>query len=271
MIMLGNFVVSLKEAIIAGILQGILEWLPISSEGNLLIFLNGLLGLEATDTLLFVIFLHLGTGLSALFYFRREIVLIILARDRETKLTLYRLILITLITGIIGFPIFYFLSISPYLGEILLGITGLALIITGLMQKNRGSKGHKKLQELNWSETIGLGIVQGLAIIPGFSRSGATTSFLLFRNFKGEDAIRFSFLMSIPASFAAVFGMLLINNYTITIEAVISLLSTIIVGYFTIDLLIKVAEKISFWQICLVLGIISIFAFIPSLAKLTVT
>jgi undecaprenyl-diphosphatase len=264
-------VVSLKEAIIAGILQGILEWLPISSEGNLVIFLNGLLGLEATDTLLFVIFLHLGTGLSALFYFRREIISIILARNRETRLTLYRLILITLVTGIIGFPIFYFLSVSPYFGETLLGITGLALIFTGLIQKNRGSKGYKQLQELNWSETIGLGIVQGIAIIPGFSRSGATTSFLLFRDFKGEDAIRFSFLMSIPASFAAVFGMLLIDNYTISTEAVISLLSTIIVGYFTIDLLIKVAGKISFWQICLVLGIISIFAFLPSLAKLTIT
>ena len=266
--LIGNSVVSLQEALIAGILQGILEWLPVSSEGNLVIFLSGLIGLEPSETLSFVIFLHIGTGLAALFYFRKEVVSILSMRTEESRIKLFKLILITIITGLVGFPIFLFLSLSPLIGEVLLGLTGLALILTGLLQKNSEKRGFRQIQELSWYETLGLGLVQGLSIIPGLSRSGVTTSLLLFRNYEGKHAFRFSFLMSIPASFAAGLGMMIINDFSVSPEALLSLISSTVVGYLSIDILIKIAERTRFWKICILLGIIAIIAFVPSLIHL---
>jgi undecaprenyl-diphosphatase len=261
-------VVSLQESLIAGILQGVLEWLPISSEGNLVILLSGLLGLEHSEVLSFVIFLHLGTGIAALIYFREEVISILSMRTEQDKIILFKLVLITLLTGLIGFPIFIFLSLSPLVGEVFLGLTGIALIFTGLIQKNSENKGLRRIQELSWYEAVGLGIVQGLSIIPGLSRSGVTTSLLLFRNYEGEDTFRFSFLMSIPASFAAGLGMMVIRDFSVSTEAFLSLISSAIVGYISIGVLIKIAERIRFWKICIMLGIIAIIVFLPTFLHL---
>ena len=74
---------SLIEPIVIGLLQGILEWLPISSQGNLVIYLITFLGYKETETLNTAIFLHLGTGLAALLYFRKDVVNIIIAEKKE--------------------------------------------------------------------------------------------------------------------------------------------------------------------------------------------
>jgi undecaprenyl-diphosphatase len=259
--------VSIIEALIAGTLQGLLEWLPVSSEGNLVILLGGFLGLEAGETLRLAVFLHIGTGLAALIYYRKDVKNIILTKTPADRILLYRLILITFLTGFIGFPIYLYLSISIILGESLLALTGLALIVTGLMQRKSRLNGYKEVYELDWQETIFLGIVQGLAIIPGLSRSGITTSLLLFRNYRVTEAFRISFLMSIPSSFAAGFGMMIIESYALSLEATLSLLTSLIVGYFTIHTLLKTAKKTSFWKICLGLGVIAFLAFIPSLVS----
>lgn len=265
MALVSNSVVSLQEAVIAGILQGILEWLPLSSEGNMVIYLSGFLGLDSAETLGFAVFLHIGTGIAALVYFRYEVASLIRMQNKEHKMLLHKLAIITLVTGMVGLPIFFLLSLPHFIGETLLCITGVALIITGFMQRNLGGQGLKDYKNLNWIETLGLGIVQGLSIIPGLSRSGVTTSLLLFKNYQVKEAFRLSFLMSIPASFAAGLGMILINNYAITSHHLISLFSTIVVGYLSIDLLLKVAEKTSFWKICIIMGGIALLAFLTSL------
>jgi undecaprenyl-diphosphatase len=262
---LGYSVVKLLETIIAAIFQGILEWLPVSSEGNLVIYLQGIVGMEATETLQLSIFLHIGTGLAAFIYFRKDLQSLLIMRNKIQKDIFIKLVIITILTGLVGLPIFLYLSFSTFLGEALLGLTGVALILTGSLLKNRGFVGQKDIQKLDWYETLGLGIVQGLSIIPGISRSGITTSFLLFRNYKGSEALRFSFLMSIPASFSAGFGMILIESYIITIESLLSLFLTFIVGYISIGVLLRIAEKTSFQKICIALGGIALLAFIPTL------
>ncbi|MCW4051062.1 MAG: undecaprenyl-diphosphate phosphatase [Candidatus Bathyarchaeota archaeon] len=256
--------VSVTEAVIIGVIQGILEWLPVSSEGNLSLFLVSFLGLEVTETLGLAVFLHIGTGFAALIYYRRIVYNILVGSTEQDRDMRLRLIVMTGLTGLVGLPIYLLLNVSVILGESLLVLTALALIVTGLMQRNRPNTGKRDQTSLNWPETIILGLLQGLAIIPGLSRSGITTTMLLIRDYKGNEAFNISFLMSIPASFAAGFGLLLIESFQPTSEALIAVIVSAIIGYITIDALLKIAEKTSFWKICVALGGATLFAYIPN-------
>ena len=255
---------SLLDSIIIGFLQGLLEWLPVSSEGNLVIVLVGVFGLSAEETISTAIFLHIGTGLSALVYFRKEVYDILIGRTADQADLRLKLFLITLLTGLVGFPIYMWLNISLAIGEILLALTGLALIITGLIQRQAAQQDQTG-SELTWPISLILGTAQGLAIIPGLSRSGLTTSIMLFKNFTGEEAFRISFLMSIPASFAAAFGMMLVDGFTPDPLAAFSALIAAIVGYIAIDALLSLARRISFWKICIGLGAVAVLAWLPNL------
>ena len=257
--------VSLLEAAVVGVLQGILEWLPVSSEGNLTLFLVSVLGLDPSETLGLTVFLHIGTGLAALVYYRKESWDILVGAtegDRDTRL---RLLVITGLTGAVGLPIYFYLHVSTSVGEVLLSLTGLALVATGLMQKRVNVTGKRDASNLSWPETMALGVLQGLAIIPGLSRSGVTTSTMLLRGLRSDEAFNFSFLMSIPASFAAGFGLMLIDGFQVTTGAVMAVVVSAIVGYMSIGFLIGYAEKTSFWKICVGLGALALLAWVPSL------
>ena len=255
---------SLIESIIIGILQGLLEWLPVSSEGNLVIVLVGVFGLSAEETISTAIFLHMGTGLAALLYFRKEVIEILIGRTADQADLRLKLFIITMLTGLVGFPIYMWLNISLAIGEILLALTGIALIITGLLQRE-ASRQEQTGSELTWPISIILGAAQGLAIIPGLSRSGLTTSIMLFKNFTGEEAFKISFLMSIPASFAAAFGMMLVDDFSPDPLAAFSALIAAIVGYLAIDALLRLARRVSFWKICIGLGALAVLAWLPNL------
>jgi undecaprenyl-diphosphatase len=255
---------SVIAAVITGFLQGILEWLPVSSEGNLVILLSQLFGYSVEETLNTAIFLHLGTGVAALIYFREQVFGILTMSTHENKDMFYKLLAMTLLTGLVGFPIFMFLNISVAIGEALLALTGIALIITGLLQRE-ATKYRKEGAELSWNLSILLGLAQGLAIIPGLSRSGLTTSIMLFRDFHGEEAFRTSFLMSIPASFAAAFGLILVKGFQPDQYSALAALVAGIVGYLTIGRLLAIAQRIRFWKICIGLGALAIIAWLPNL------
>ena len=257
--------VSPIEATIIGVIQGVLEWLPVSSEGNLTLFLVSVIGLDPSETLGLAVFLHLGTGLAALLYYRQESWSILSGateRHREMRL---RLFMMTGLTGAVGLPIYVYLNVSTVVGEALLALTGLALIATGLMQKSKDVAGERDATSLSWPETLALGVLQGLAIIPGLSRSGITTSAMLMRGLRSEEAFNLSFLMSIPASFAAGFGLMLIDGFQVTGGAVIAVVVSAVVGYASISALISYAEKTSFWKICVSLGALALLAWAPSL------
>lgn len=257
---------SIIASIIAGLLQGLLEWLPVSSEGNMVILLTQLFGYGAEETLNTSIFLHIGTGLAALMYFREQVLNILLMKTPADRDMFYRLFVLTGLTGLVGFPIFMFLNVSASIGETLLALTGVALILTGLLQRE-ASKSSKKESELSWPLTILLGVAQGFAIIPGLSRSGLTTSIMLFKNFDGEEAFRISFLISIPASFAAVLGLMLVNGFHPDAYSGLAALVAAIVGYLTIGRLLFLARKMSFWKICVSLGALAIVAWLPNLVS----
>jgi undecaprenyl-diphosphatase len=257
--------VSLLEAAIIGALQGVLEWLPVSSEGNITLFLVSVLGLDPSETLGLAVFLHLGTGLAALVYYRKEswdILIGATERDKDMRL---RLFVMTGLTGVVGLPLYMYLNVSASVGGALLALTGLALITTGLMQKREEVTGKRDASSLSWPETMALGVLQGLAIIPGLSRSGVTTSTMLLRGLRSDEAFNVSFIMSIPASFAAGLGLMLINGFQMTTGAVVAVAVSAVVGYMTIGALTGFAQKTSFWKICVGLGSLTLLAWAPNL------
>jgi len=252
------------QSIIIGLFQGLLEWLPISSEGTMGLVLIKVFRLPVGETLSRAIFLHFGTGLSALIYFRDEIIKIFRADTEEYNDLRLKLFIMTMLTGIVGFPLYMWLDVSVRYGELLLALTGLALIVTGLVQRQAYQQNHSGA-ELSWPLSIVLGSVQGLAIIPGLSRSGLTTSIMLYKEFTAEEAFKISFLMSIPASFAAVFGMMLVKGFEPDPFSALSAFVAAVIGFITIDTLLKVARRFSFWKICVILGVLAILGWMPIL------
>jgi len=258
------------ESIIFGTLQGILEWLPISSQGNLVLVMMGIFGYSVKKALEFSIFLHLGTLLAVLIYFRKDIKEILLGlkssklefRNNKEKKIISFLIISTIVTGLIGYPLFKILIVSTFKGEIFIGLVGVALIFTGILQKIAASKKKtlKTKQNLSFKDSLLLGLAQGLSIIPGISRSGITTSTFLFLGYKAEDALRLSFLMSIPAVLAAEIGLKIIEGMaTINMaNASIGLLFSFLFGILTIHFFLKIAKTVNFWLFCLILGAIAL-------------
>jgi undecaprenyl-diphosphatase len=113
---------------------------------------------------------------------------------------------------------------------------------------------------------LSLGVVQGLSAIPGLSRSGVTTTALLLKGYPGEEALRLSFLMSIPASFAAAAGLALIEGAPpMDTGILLALAASFISALVSIDLLIKLAQRTRFWKLCVVLGLIALVAVLPYL------
>lgn len=256
---------SILEAVSIGILQGILEWLPVSSEGNLVLIINQIFGVEPFDAFFYSIFLHIGTGTAALIYFRKDVLGIFLARNEQCKNLRRDIFIITFITGLVGFPIYMFLEISTKFGETLIAIIGLALIITGLIQKNIQDTGLRKYDSLTLIETVVLGFVQGLSVIPGISRSGITISTLLFMKYKGKTAFKLSILMSIPVSYASTLGLYLIKKPSIDSGILISLIVTLIIGYLSINSMLKLAQRLHFWKFVVVMGLIALLSYLPNM------
>jgi undecaprenyl-diphosphatase len=246
-------------AIIAGIIQGIFEWLPISSQGNLLgIFV--FLGQNPAEALKLAIMLHIGTLLAAIIYFRKEIREILKWEDKESKELGKFLIIATLATAITAIPAFLILESILLQGiEFVLLALAILLIITGALQLFKKVKGKG---ELNFKNAIFTGLGQGFSVLPGVSRSGTTTAVLAFTGFKPEKAFRVSFLMSIPAILLAELGYGLLKGFVINEFAIIALFVSFIIGFLSMDLLIKFAKKINFAYFCFVLAILYIIAFL---------
>lgn len=256
---------TLSEAIIIGILQGLLEWLPVSSRGNVIFLITSLMNLPLSDTLQLSIFVHFGTGFAAILYFRKEIINILLRKNLGYHKIFVFLLISTLITGMIGAPIYILIEETLIYGELILAITGISLIINSFIQK-KAKLEIDQVKAPNIKDSVILGFIQGFSAIPGLSRSGLTMSTLLFRGFSAEDAFKLSFLMSIPVSIGASLGSLIIkSNFIFDQNILATLFSSFIIGYLSIDILLKLARRIKFWKTCLLLGIIMITIYLIGL------
>lgn len=261
------------QAVLLGIIQGITEWFPVSSSGHLVLSKN-YLGIEPSLT--FDVFVHFGSAAVILFIFRKEVKRVLVAffssvaESKEeglssfTKTSYRKLALFIIIgsipTGILGLIISGFyegpLSEPLFVGTALL-ITGLVLITTKFYH------GERPQNDMNTMDALIIGTMQGLAAVPGISRSGFTISSSLIRGLKREVAARYSFLLFLPAITAA--GLLKLNDLGSTsIEYVPLLIGTataMLVGYITIKALLSLIQKGKFYAFsiyCFIVGMLVI-------------
>ncbi len=165
-----------------------------------------------------------------------------------------------------GLPIFLVVRGASTYGEALLALTGTALIVTGLVQKGAQTEGARTSESLESSDGVILGLVQGLSAVPGLSRSGLTTSALLIRNYSGEESFRISFIMSVPAVFAAAVGLMYLEGAPpLESGLLISLVSSFFSAYLSIDVLLRVARRVRFWGLCVFLGTLAILPLVAYL------
>ena len=259
------------QQIVLGIIQGITEWIPISSEGFLLLVSSNFFGEINLELFLRqALFLHLGTFFAALIYFRKEVKeLFDGAMDYkhsspETKRTLRFLLIATFVSGILGLAIINFLDLVqiqklPLTSASINFLIGFLLIITGFLQIKSSSAGYKREYHLNNSDGVILGIAQGVAIFPGLSRSGLTVSSFLFRNFNETTALKLSFIMSLPI---VLIGNLVLNFRDLVFikEMFFGFLLAFVFGLLTIHLLMEFSRKVRFGYFVVFFGLLAIIA-----------
>jgi undecaprenyl-diphosphatase len=233
--------------IILGILQGVFEWLPVSSEGVVALasqFLN--INANPID---FALFAHSGTLLAALIYFRKDWREVLTFKNKSL---LKFLIISTTISLLIGF-IMYNTVRSVAFGAGFLLLMGFGLLATAFFNKS------KRKFNLNLTQlALFSGLLQGFAVIPGPSRSGSTIFSLSLGDMKPSQILRISYMMSVPVVLASSVYVGL-KDFSLALESWPTLVFSFIIGIATLDFLIKISQKINFFKFALIFGILCLF------------
>ena len=245
------------SSIIIAIIQGMTEWLPISSSGHILLF-EKMLGYSGG--LDFEIALHFGTLMAVFLYFRKEIINI--SRDffslkwktENGKLGVF-LALGTIPAAILGF------LASNYFDSVLSDfiLLGMGFLVTGVLLLIVGFTNGSSKVKLNWKKSFIIGSAQAVAILPSISRSGSTIASGVLLGLDEKKAMRFSFLLSIPAILGA--SVLQWGNNPFPISFLIPIIVSFLIGLMTIHLCFKylLTKRKNFrWFgiYCILLGIV---------------
>lgn len=241
---------SILQGILLGLLQGIAEFLPVSSSGHLLVLRN-IMGLENVP-LLFDILLHMATLAVVIFVFRKMIGSLIVSLwrwiirkpaegDKKNMFYILWILVATFITGVIG--IFY--TKSDFEGN--LTVAGICFIVTGLLLIAVSCIKENDRGDVTWKSSLAAGFFQGLGTLPGISRSGSTIAGSLFLGVSREKATEFSFILSIPA----ILGALLLDlkdagdlAAAVSVPVLLAaILAAVVAGFFSIILLKKLVKQ----------------------------
>ncbi|MDO5832693.1 MAG: undecaprenyl-diphosphatase UppP [Methanobrevibacter sp.] len=263
------------QAIIIGVVQGLTEFLPVSSSAHL-VFAHNILNVESS--LAFDVFLHLGTLIAVVWYFRYDILKMLKSwwlslgdllqgrfmqgfREDPYKRLAWYVILATIPVGIVG-VLFEDAVDSLFAGA--LYVPAFFLFVTGtiLYLSQRMPGGNINLHNITKKEALFMGLGQACAVLPGLSRSGTTISAGLVAGLDKEFAAKFSFILSIPAIFGAfVFqlkdiGSAMDANF---LPILLGFVASIIAGYFAIKWMLDLIKNKSldiFAYYCWIVGIV---------------
>lgn len=254
------------KSLLLGIIQGLTEFLPVSSSGHLEIFKVFLdFSYDSTNSLFFTLIVHLATAISAIIYFWKDVKEIIVSlinfkKDENTFFAFY--ILVSMIPA--GLAGYFFESEINYLFNGNLMLVGFMLILTYLILylSDRFNNSSKRL---NLKSSLIIGVTQALAILPGISRSGATIGTSIFLGLNRDIAAKFSFLMVVPIIFGSSLKIILdneieFNNNNIS-NYLVGFSSALISGYYACKwmiIFVKRSKLIYFSIYCLLIGVLSI-------------
>ncbi len=261
---------------ILGVVQGVSEWLPVSSKTQVIIVSTLLFGLTFSQGYTLGLFLEFGTFFAAVVYFWKELLLVFKAIVGKGgpggRLLLKYLLIVTVITGIMGIAIYKAVeSVNPgsAVGVPMI-ILGVVLIADGLFIRYSRSHitPHKSLQDMKLKELLFIGFAQGLSAFPGVSRSGTTVSAMLVLGTDTKEAFRLSFLALIPASIGATLVTLLFSKSSIATGTgvlslpviAVALVVTFVVGSLMIRWLLRVAAHEKITTLVFILGILAILS-----------
>lgn len=286
---------SLLQSILMGLIQGLTEFLPVSSSGHLALF-KILFDVNTETGLLFDVMLHVGTLVAICIVYYKDIIRLVIEfigmlidggynlvtwmQKRRGKDGAYRhviynsyrkmvmlVIVSTIPTGIIGYV---GADLVTAASEVLI-VPGICLIITAalLFVCDRIPEGHKKPKQTSYANAFIIGICQGVATLPGLSRSGTTITACVLNGLDRRFAVKYSFIMSIPA----ILGAMVLQLKDIGSEALMStdlihyaigMAVAAVVGYICIKTMLVIVKKrkFKFFSIyCLIVGIVSIIGY----------
>ena len=288
------------QAVLMGIIQGLTEFLPVSNSGHLAL-INGIFGVETDGGILFEVLLHVATLAAVCAVYYKDIIRIVLdffaickdvcinigrffknisAINRQEYVQIcttphrklvVMLIISTIPTGIMG--VLLDDVVEAVSGNLL--IVGLCLLGTGgiLFLSDLIENGSKKQKDANFGDSLIVGITQGFAVLPGLSRSGTTITGCLLCGFDRKFAVKYSFLMSVPA----ILGALVLELFKLPgsegtgVSAgacIVAMLLAAVIGYFALRLVnaLAVNRKFKpFWIYCFAVGAIAIIIFLIKL------
>ena len=235
---------NLFHAIILGLIQGLSEFLPVSSSGHLLVF-HHIFDIVSDDNMTFIIVLNMGSLMPLLWVFRKDVIGLI--KQPFQRLTW---LLVISVLPIIIVTIFFQDRIEDMFG--LVQFLPIGFVITGviLMLSDRMSKNTRDIKSLKIVDVVLVGLAQACAVFPGLSRSGSTITALLGRGLDRENAAKFSFLMSIPTAFGAIlFRVMQIATGRVAVENLnfvnlgAGFITAAVSGYLAINFMLSVVKK----------------------------
>ncbi len=250
-------VMTLFQALVLGIIQGLTEFLPVSSSAHLILTQN-LFHLTGPILLAFDVIVHLGTLLALFIYFAKDL----LPLPKLTRRMWGLIIVSNIPTAIIGFLLKGWMEESfntLWVTAVTLLMNSVILWSTILAPKNNLKA------EPNWWDSFWIGVSQGISILPGVSRSGATVSTALWLKVKSEEAVRFSFFIGIiPILGAAALELpktIPVVSHAMWPALVIGFISSFIFGFLSIAVLFKVVSRGKFHDFALYTFILALICF----------
>ncbi len=227
--------------IFLSIVQGITEWLPISSSGHLVLFEHLLKFSESS--LSFDVFLHLASLVVIVLFFKAEIKeILVLGFKKKSKDPrhdwFWLMVLSSIVTAVFG--LIFYQNIEFF--RTIDAVSGWLMVTSILLLATKFTKGHKSIR---WPHAIALGMAQGFAVLPGLSRSGAVIAIALAMKIRKKDAFDYAFILAIPAilaSFLLTFNDLVFNWWYLLGFAI-----TVLVGYYSLVLLKIILKKDYFY------------------------
>jgi len=257
--------------IVLGIVQGITEWIPVSSKTqDTFVYLQFLHG-DPSSVVPVLLYLHIGTVIAAIVYFRRELLALasaFLARPADFRAhadgKIGFLFAALLGTGLVGLPLLLMeREFLPGLDAgLLLAAMGIGLFVTGfLLLRQKGAK-MRTGAKAGWKDGIFTGLLQGLSILPGVSRAGTSTTGLIWRGFDSESSFHLSFLLSIPTVILAELVFYVGGGITAfpVADGLLLALSSLVFGYLALDAILIIVKKVNLAYVVFALGAIMLAA-----------
>lgn len=252
------------ENIILGAIQGITEWIPVSSKACVIaarihLFHNS--G-SLNELINYALFLHLGTCLAAIIYFREDILKILKScaklndPESEGRKVLIFLVTVTFLTALGQILVTKASDLAyraPHAKAAITCLIATLLIVAGSLQLRSAATGKRQARDLTIVDGIILGLVQAFTCLPGLSRAGTTMAALSLRNFDKEQTLKLSFLMSIPV---IILGNIIKNHHMLLAARAewIGVLVSFVVGMISIGALMAFVRKVNFGGFLILIG-----------------